>query len=255
MKPLLVFAVLATLGSTALASETVEWPDLIEPSVQVFDDPYRDLSYPEIEALKTIASVRQALARGGLSDHQQSEFEEIARHANLRFLESGKNADWLIEQRWVVAERRQKAATTGNHEVDGQVVSLSGYAIPAPPDPDGTSVAYLVPERGMCSHMPPPNANQMIKVRLTNAWQPRAVHEPVRLTGKLSISPTKEVVRIVDGPVQMNATFLMEVEHAETLADVKAKAGKSPDINAANALAQKLRASSAFSSTPQSVKP
>ena len=67
----------------------------------------------------------------------------------------------------------------------------------------------------MCSHMPPPNANQMVRVRLTDEWQPKIANEPVRLTGRISIAPTQEVFRVVDGTVQMSATFIMDVERAE----------------------------------------
>jgi len=162
-------------------------------------------------------------------------------------LESGIDADWLIAQRWVVAERREQAAAAGNPIVDGQVVALSGYAIPAPPDVDGTPIAYLVPERGMCSHTPPPNANQMIRVRLTDQWQPSFAHEPVRLTGRITLSPTHEVFQIVDGPVEMNATFVMVAESAQTLADTSAQPARPMTIERANSIAQQLRASSPFS--------
>lgn len=254
MKHLIVIVVLAALGSAAHSFETVEWSDLVDPSAQEFDDPYRDLSLSEIEALRTIALARQSLASGDLSEGQQTELEEKIQQANQQLLENDIDADWLIDQRWVVADLREKAATAGNPAVDGQVITLGGFAIPAPPDADGTPVAYLVPERGMCSHMPPPNANQMIRVRLTDAWQPSIAHEPVRLTGKISVAPTKEVFRIVDGPVKMSATFQMEVEQAETVADIKAQLDTPITNDWANEIAQKLRASGALPSTLQSVK-
>lgn len=215
MKRFLILAFLVAFGSTAQASEPIDWADLLDQSAQEFDDPYRDLSYDDIESLRAVVRTREALVQGGQTATQQTELEQQAHDAERKLLERGLEADWLIEQRWVVAERREKAATAGNPAIDGQRIVLSGYAIPAPPDADGTPIAYLVPERGMCSHMPPPNANQMIRVRLNDAWQPRLVHEPVRLTGKISISPSEEVFRIIDGPVRMNATFTMDVEHAE----------------------------------------
>ena len=116
-----------------------------------------------------------------------------------------------------VAERRQKAATAGNPEIDGQIVAIAGFAIPGPPDDDGTRIVYLVPERGMCSHMPPPPANQMLRVRLMNDWVPRMMHEPVRLTGRITIDPSEQVMRVIDGMVPMIATFKMEANQAETV--------------------------------------
>jgi hypothetical protein len=253
MKTLILFAAMATLANAAFASEIIKWHDLIDVSAQTFDDPYRDLSYDDIQALKTTVSVQKSLENEGLTKEKQAELKAKGDNARLHLLERGIDSDWFIDQRWVVAERREKAATAGNPAVDGQVVALSGYAIPAPPDKDGTPVAYLVPERGMCSHMPSPNANQMIRVRLTDAWQPSMTHEPVRLTGKLSIAPTQERFRIVDGPVQMNATFLMTLERAETMDDENALESGSVPNDWASTLAQKLRASGALPAARQEV--
>ena len=68
----------------------------------------------------------------------------------------------------------------------------------------------------MCSHTPPPNPNQMVRIRLGDDWQPKRLHEPVRLTGKISISPSQESMYLVDRRIPMNATFLMEVEEVQT---------------------------------------
>ena len=101
--------------------------------------------------------------------------------------------------------------------LDGQTVTLAGFAIPAPPDADGRAVAYLVPERGMCSHMPPPPPNQMIRVRLSDGWAPTFNHEPVRLTGRLVIDPSERQMVVVDGLMPMRATFRLDVMDAEPL--------------------------------------
>jgi hypothetical protein len=69
--------------------------------------------------------------------------------------------------------------------------------------------------------MPPPNPNQLVRVRLSGGWTPSANHEPVRLTGRLTISPSAHVIRVVDGPVAMNASFAMEVILVETLGDFR----------------------------------
>lgn len=95
-----------------------------------------------------------------------------------------------------------------------------GFVIPAPNDPDGRPIAFLVPERGMCSHMPPPPSNQIIRVPLNGDWTPSYVHEPVRLTGKLTIDPSVHNMMVVDGLMPMNATFQLETERVGTLETV-----------------------------------
>ncbi|WP_254437001.1 DUF3299 domain-containing protein [Ruegeria arenilitoris] len=102
-------------------------------------------------------------------------------------------------------------------QLDGQTVTVAGFAIPGPIDDTGVATAYLVPERGMCSHLPPPPPNQMIRVRLKDGWEPSYVHEPVQLTGRLNIEPSERQVMVVDGLMPLRATFDLEVEAVRTL--------------------------------------
>jgi hypothetical protein len=193
----------------------ISWVDLIDPSAQSYEDPFLDLSFDQLSALRDVARARMELEDESLPTENRSDIEQKLADVEAALSKDGVDADWLLEQRWVVAERRERAFTAGNPDVEGQIVRLSGFAIPAPPDPDGTAVAYLVPERGMCSHTPPPNPNQMVRVRLTDDWKPRMMHEPVHLTGVLSIAPTEQTMIVVDGPVPMRATFLMNVSNVE----------------------------------------
>ena len=124
-------------------------------------------------------------------------------------------------QRWIVAERRERAATSGNEEDDGREAVLSGFVIPAPADDDGRASAYLVAERGMCSHMPPPAPNQLVRLRLPGNWQPQAIYQPVRLSGRLAIQPPSRTIPIVDGAVPMRATFSMDVSTVESLGSLQ----------------------------------
>ncbi|AXI54904.1 hypothetical protein C1J05_10715 [Sulfitobacter sp. JL08] len=146
-------------------SKPIAWADLVDETTQTYEDPFRDLNYQQIDALQTIVRNRELLNDPTLSEAQMADSAAKINAALEELAEDGIDADWLIEQRWVVADRREKAATAGNPALDGQIVTLAGFAVPAPPNEDGTTVVYLVPERGMCSHTPPPNANQMIRAR------------------------------------------------------------------------------------------
>nr|WP_239059871.1 DUF3299 domain-containing protein [Ruegeria sp. PrR005] len=157
--------------------------------------------------------------------------------------EQGIDAQNLLSQRWAVAERRKRAAVSGNTELNGKLVVLTGYAIPAPPTDDGTPVAYLVPERGMCSHTPPPNPNQMVRVLIKGGWQPTTMHEPVRLTGRLSLSDTTHDIQVVDGMVPMRAAYEMEANGALTTQDMQDAAGSRQENAWAATIAERLRAS------------
>ena len=192
-------------------SHSIDWSNLIDEALQNFDDPYRDLEQDQLISLVTVAGLREKAA-GGKSIDQV----ELAMKTKT-LIDAGIDVDYLIEQRWIVAENRKQAATQGNESLDGTVVSLSGFIIPAPPDSDGFSTAYLVPERGMCSHMPPPPPNQMVRVRWQDEWRPRFIYEPVRLMGKLVIDPNEQSIVVVDGFVSMRATYTMEVVEIEPM--------------------------------------
>ncbi len=117
------------------------------------------------------------------------------------------------------------------------------YAFPAPPTEDGTAVAYLVAERGMCSHTPPPNPNQMVRVLLKGDWQPTTIHEPVQLTGRLSLSDTTHVFQVVDGKVSMRAAYELEATEALTKRDMESISAPRQENAWAAAIADRLRAS------------
>ncbi len=245
-----VFLAVFVTQSNATARE-IGWADLVDRSAQVYEDPYRDLILKQIRALRDVVSSRDRLAAANVSSDDRLAAEEKLATALKTLDAQDINADWVISQRWLVAERRERAVRAGNSDVDGQIITLSGFALAAPPADDGTPVAYLVPQRGLCSHLPPPNPNQMIRVRLSGNWRPAFAHEPVRLTGRVTIDPTAEVFRIVDGPVQMHATFLMEAEKIETMADMRANADPDARREWAQQLNERLRSSRVPHSFPR----
>lgn len=246
------FAAVFMFAGSAYAEKAISWSDLIDQTVQTFDDPFRDLSYEQMKALRTIVVSRSKLQSKGVVNADQVMLEDRIQEAKVALAADGIDAGWLIGQRWLVKERREKAATAGNPALDGKTVTLNGFAIPAPPDADGSNLVYLVPERGMCSHMPPPDPNQMLKVRLTNDWQPAFTHQPVRFTGVMSIAPSQSMFNIVDGAVQMNATFVMDATRVETLEDMKEKNSSPSNSEWADQMAAKLRASGALPAEPAS---
>lgn len=220
MKQLLAIGLSIWASASLAGVNVIAWSDLADPEAQVFDDPYRDLSMEQLAMLVDVARLREA----GTRDEVQklSELEDLLQ-------QDGIDIDWLISQRWVVAEHRERAAAAGNAALEGAEVTLSGFAISAPPDVDGTPTVYLVEQRGLCSHMPPPNPNQMIRVRMKDDWQPDYIHHPVRLSGTLAIQPSEHVFRVVDGPVAMKATWEMTAGTATAWNPMNSQAEASSD--------------------------
>ncbi|WP_299946774.1 DUF3299 domain-containing protein [uncultured Ruegeria sp.] len=217
-RPVLLLG-LVCYGHSAMATSgtALDWVDLPDPSVQVFEDPYRDLSPEQFDDVLFVVRMRGRLQQEAGSAEERQKWQELLTETEDALAADGIDVDWLLDQREAVKERRRMAGTKGNPQFDGQTITLAGFAVPAPSDPDGQPVAYLVPERGMCSHMPPPPPNQMIRVRLNGDWTPSYFHEPVRLTGTLTIDPSVQNMMVVDGLMPMNATFQLETERVETL--------------------------------------
>ena len=235
------FTLVMSVAVQASESDPVAWADLVDPSAQIFEDPFRDLSSQQIEALRTIVQNRARLNDPTLSEAQMADSAAKINAALAELAEDRIDADWLIDQRWLVADLREKAAIAANPNLDGQIITLAGFAVSAPPNEDGTTVVYLVPERGMCSHTPPPNANQMIRARVKGDWSPSSMHEPVRLTGTLSVKETRHIFRIVDGEVPMRASYILDVTEVETAPSF----GSPPQVTNewAASIAERLRAS------------
>lgn len=213
---------LCALFSAPASAEAIEWGDLVNKDAQSYEDPFLDLDYDQMDDLRTFAVETSRIENADLSEEQLSKSSLRLEKALDRLKSDGIDAQELLDQRWIVADLRKRAATAVNTELDDKTVSLGGFAIPAPPADDGTTVVYLVPQRGMCSHVPPPNPNQMIRARISGDWTPSMLHEPVRLTGRLTAQETQHVFRIVDGDVPMRASFVMNVQKVDTMNDLRA---------------------------------
>jgi hypothetical protein len=131
---------------------------------------------------------------------------------------AGVSTDQLLSRRLDIAKKRAAAAVAGNPALAGKEIAITGYAIPVQgPDSHQVDTGYLVPEQGMCSHLPAPDPNQMIRYRLQTEWRPDFVYEPVLLIGRLSLQVTRQEITLLDGQIEMIASFELEVTEARSL--------------------------------------
>ena len=238
-------ATLLAFPTGLAAQQAVNWPDLIDSEAQVFEDPFRDLREDQIDLLRSIVRAREKLSRGTATAEEVPEVESRLDAALTTLAEAGIDADRLIDQRWVVAGLRETAANAGNPALDGAEISLAGFAIPAPPEADGTATVYLVELAGMCSHTPPPMPNQLVRVRFDDGWMPAYMHQPVRISGRAVIDPSERVFQIVDGDVPMKATWRLDAVAVEAFSPAPDAQGGSSDW--VEQLRSKLQASRAGS--------
>lgn len=201
----------------ATASEIVSWQNLIDSSVQDYDDPYRELSSQQLSDLGQLLRLRDRMKQDDVISNVRPELEQQLAKLEKDLTEAGIDIDWLLGQHWAVAERRLIAASAGNPKLNGKQIILAGYTIPGPIGNDGLQISYMVPERGMCAHMPPPHPNQMIQIRSSKGEIPSEIYTPVKISGMLRIEPSAERMFVVDGPREMRATFALDLNGIKIL--------------------------------------
>jgi hypothetical protein len=206
-----VAAILAATQASA-APEAIEFSDLADPLAVVFDDPYKDMGVEMLNELKLLVQLDQKLSGSDLDEAARPRLEARRVAAREKLEANGHDVDALLGQRWDVAKKRLTARMATNPIFDGVEVSISGYIIPAPQAADGSGFGYLVPQVGMCSHLPPPPPNQLVRVRLRADQQVESLYTPVRVSGRLRVEPSDETIFILDGEARMLSGWTLEAE-------------------------------------------
>jgi hypothetical protein len=219
VKTIIVFvAALLIWMPPAQAVKPVAWQDLKDPVSAEFDDPFAALSIRVLRSLGKVLQFRQQLEQPGLSEASRPDIEHQLRNEEAKLAAAGVQTDWLLSQRKEIGKQRAKAALSGNADLAGEEISITGYVIPVQSaDSDQVVTGYLVPEAGMCSHMPAPDPNQMIRYKLDTDYVAKDIYEPVELTGRLSLKMTRQEITLLDGQVEMLAAFEMDVTNVRRL--------------------------------------
>ncbi len=76
-------------------------------------------------------------------------------------------------------------------QLKGATVQIPGYVVPLHTEGNDILELNLVPQFGMCIHIPPPPPNQMVYVKLKNKVKFKDVFaRPIWITGKFNIVST-----------------------------------------------------------------
>ncbi len=216
MKPGFLSACLAlTLAAAPLRASdavSVDWSQLPDPSMQDFEDPYSELAPQQMSDLMSLVRVRQELEDDNLLPEKRGEL--AARGATLEagLQAAGIDVEWLLAQRWVVAERRRQAVVAVNSALEGERIEIFGFLIPAPPVDDGGETAYLLPDRGVCSHLPPPPPNQLVRLEMSRLPEAGGGCVPVTVRGTLRAEEARHEAHLHDHGVPMWSAWVLETE-------------------------------------------
>ncbi|WP_241033829.1 DUF3299 domain-containing protein [Vibrio maerlii] len=144
--------------------------------------------------------------------------ESLARIAEikLQFKEQGLDIEQLFELRNEYMQQEQKVAETTTSAYDDQLVRIPGFLVPLEfSSPLVASEFLLVPVAGACIHMPPPPANQIIRVSYPEGFKVETVQYPVWVEGKFNSSLHSDDVYLVDGETNVTMGYTMKATMVE----------------------------------------
>jgi uncharacterized protein len=237
-----VYAVAAMLAATQLSAEPekIGFEDLVDPLAVVFDDPYRDMGPHLLNELKRLIQLDEKLSQKDLAEDERARLE-AQRSASKDMLEiNGQDIDALLAQRWDVARKRRNALFATNRALDKVEVTLSGYLIPAPQAEDGSYFGYLVSQVGMCSHLPTPPPNKLLRVRLLDDPKGQSLYVPIQVSGLLRVEKSDATIVILDGKVRMLSGWTLYAKTVERQENLDVNGVSSPA--ALNADAERIHA-------------
>ena len=211
---LAAIAALAIGVAPVIAGETtpVEWSQLPDPTAQEFEDPYRDLAPEQMSDLMALVRSREQLRVEGLAKEERKQLEARSAGLEAALRAADIDVEWLLSQRWVVADRRRLAAVAANGALDGQSVEIAGFLIPAPPTASGEASAYLLPDRGICNHLPPPPPNQLVRLLMKDAPEIGGSCVPVAVRGTLRAEETRYEVVVIDHSLRMWSAWTLRTD-------------------------------------------
>lgn len=194
---------------------SVEWSQLPDPASQEYEDPYRDLTQSQFESLMVLAKLQIELS-GSLSESDRNSLQERVSELSHNLQAQGLDPEWILAQREAVAARRKSAALFTNSDFDGESVELTGYLLAAPDMEAGEMVAYLVPDRGVCMHLPPPVPNQLVRLDIAKLPEPLGPCINAKVRGRLSASESAATVPVFDDIVELWSSWRLDVSKAIT---------------------------------------
>lgn len=214
MRLILATAVAIPLGVSVLAAEPakIDFDDLADPAARAFVDPYLEMGPERLNDLRTVVRLGARLAEADLSPAARQRLETRRVDAEAALTGAGFDIEALLAERWTVAQKRRQALIATNPLLEGATVLLEGYLIPAGTGSDGRGIGYLVPVVGMCSHMPAPPPNELVRLYFRSENGTGSIYLPVSVTGTLRAEASDDTIGLLDGMVRMQSLWRLDAD-------------------------------------------
>lgn len=179
-----------SLGCYGMDPITIEWQSL-RPETAQNPITLPDLSDEERLQLQRVFTLMQSSG--------QQDTDRIAL-IKKQLKSKGIDVDELLELRRLYIQAQKKSAEAITTAFDGKNVRIPGFLVPIEfSDAMVTTDFLLVPVAGACIHMPPPPANQIVRISFPEGYKVKNVQYPVWVEGVIASSVKSEDVYIVDG--------------------------------------------------------
>ncbi|MCL9775669.1 DUF3299 domain-containing protein [Vibrio methylphosphonaticus] len=207
-----LFASMISLSAVSFCSFSSEptqldWQDL-KPAQVENQMVLPELSYQQKMILQQILTLSQF-------DDPETKKDLLELKATLKA--DGLNADGLLKLRAEYIQNEQRVAQAVTSDFDGQNVKIPGFLVPIEFSAPLVATEFLlVPTAGACIHLPPPAANQIVRVSYPQGYEVDTVQYPVWVEGVISSNLKTDNVYLVDGDAdvtmgyQLNASSVVD---------------------------------------------
>ncbi|CDT08438.1 DUF3299 domain-containing protein [Vibrio coralliirubri] len=194
---------LPTFAETAM---NLEWQDLNSESHEMKVE-MPDLTDQQMRLLQGVIAM-------SASEEEQAQQQVLLFKQTLK--EQGVDADEMIALRDEYMQTMKANAEAITTEFDGKKVRVPGFIVPLEFSEGMTATEFLlVPVAGACIHMPPPPANQIVRVSFPEGFQVQNVQYPVWVEGDFSSNKVTEEVFLVDGKSNLTMGYEMKASMIE----------------------------------------
>ena len=190
-----------TFSHSAFASKQIEWEDL-RPEVSPHNIVLPNLTSDQIDKLKQITRLKQSTNPDQVKRGEQLKNE---------LLDQNIDADEVLRLHAAYVKAEQAKAEALTDQYDGENVRIAGFLVPLEfSDMMVATEFLLVPTAGACIHVPPPPANQIIKVSYPDGYKLKHLRLPVWVEGKVSSDIQTDSLYIVDGETNITMGYQMD---------------------------------------------
>lgn len=193
MAILLVLALIVPAFASQIRK--IGWEDL-KVTVE-FEDPFEKLTRDQLFDLSIYARI--AALKANRPDKVSDAILKEAQDAETSLRKDNIDIEELLARREEIKALRAEKANAMDHSLDGETISMPGYALPLEYDGKKVTEFLLVPWVGACIHTPPPPPNQIVYVTSDRGIHQNGRFTPVWVTGKIAVKAATKNLYLVDG--------------------------------------------------------